>query len=202
MTTLRLTFPQWQGADPNIMTSLVPELSQQDAAQGYYIGSQLLEWLAPKSQAKQATVPVSLQYSGDDVEVEQGIYAYQAISRQLQTAFDIIRKYNPEKIVTLGGECSVSVAPFSYLAEKYQNDIAVIWIDAHPDLTLPNEGYIGYHAMALSALAGKGDKYIVSQLPAVIDPKNAAIIGFRSHEQDNQRVKNFGVQKNQCRKCE
>ena len=43
---------------------------------------------------------------------------------------------NPDKIVTLGGECSVSVDPFTYLAQKYKNDVALIWIDAHPDLSL------------------------------------------------------------------
>lgn len=61
-------------------------------------------------------------------------------------------------MVTLGGECSVIVVPFSYLAHKYQNDVAVIWIDAHPDITLPGNTYTGYHAMAVTALMGKGDK--------------------------------------------
>ncbi|QIW15737.1 arginase [Pasteurellaceae bacterium RH1A] len=193
--TLRLTFPQWQGADPAIMQPLVPELSQQDAAQGYFIGSQLLEWLAPASKAAKATVPVSLDYTGEQVATQQGIYAYPAVTAQLQAALDIIKQHQPDRIVTLGGECSVSVAPFSYLADKYQGDVAVVWIDAHPDLTLPNEGYVGYHAMALSALAGKGDEQIIGKLPAFIEPKNAAIVGFRSYPADVERVEKFGVTK-------
>ena len=52
----------------------------------------------------------------------------------------------PNKIVTLGGECSVSVVPFTYLANKYKDDVAMIWIDAHPDITLPGDVYPGYHA--------------------------------------------------------
>ena len=50
---------------------------------------------------------------------------------------------NPEKIVTLGGECSVSVVPFTFLAGKYPDDVAIVWIDAHPDVNLPYDNYNG-----------------------------------------------------------
>ncbi|TDQ57440.1 arginase [Mesocricetibacter intestinalis] len=194
MKILRLTFPQWQGADPAIMPELVPELSQQAAAQGYYLGSQLLDWLAPKTQTLQASVPVSLDYADENLSLEKGIYAYQILNRQLQAALDTLVIYQPDKIVTLGGECSVSVAPFSYLAEKYQGDVAVVWIDAHPDLTRPHEGYLGYYAMALATLCGQGDQQLINKLPAKINPQNAVIVGFRSEVPgDLERLADFGV---------
>lgn len=76
---------------------------------------------------------------------------------------------------TIGGECSVSVVPFTYLADKYADDVAVVWIDAHPDLNLPYEGHKGYHAMALTAVMGKGDKEIMKLLPAKIDAPKVLI---------------------------
>ena len=48
MNTLRLIYPQWQGGD---IASLVPELSKKDSSLGYYLGAELLEFLAPKNIA-------------------------------------------------------------------------------------------------------------------------------------------------------
>lgn len=39
-----------------------------------------------------------------------------------------------ERVLTIGGDCSVSVAPFAWLANKYGEDLAVVWIDSHPDV--------------------------------------------------------------------
>ena len=41
----------------------------------------------------------------------------------------------PDKIITIGGNCIVSLAPFDYLHGIYKN-VGIIWIDAHPDVTL------------------------------------------------------------------
>lgn len=44
--TIRLIYPQWQGAD---IARWIPQLAPDDASRGYYLGSMLLEFLAPKS---------------------------------------------------------------------------------------------------------------------------------------------------------
>jgi arginase family enzyme len=49
----------------------------------------------------------------------------------------VIGRYSPQRILPLGGECSVSVAPFSWLAERYGDDLPVLWIDSHPDVGTP-----------------------------------------------------------------
>ena len=55
--TLRLIYPQWQGG---VISPLVPELTPADANLGYVLGSQLLDFLAPKNaEHKTAVVPVS-----------------------------------------------------------------------------------------------------------------------------------------------
>lgn len=191
-STLRLLYPQWQGG--GTIAEFVPELPPEDAYKGYYLGSQLLAFLAPETKQKAVTVPVTLDLK--DRELENGIMSYRAILRQTDAALEILHKHNPDRIVTLGGECSVSVVPFTYLANKYPDDVAIVWIDAHPDLSLPNEGHKGYHAMALSASLGKGDKGIMEKLPAKIDASNVVIVGLRAWETEGgtkERQQEFGI---------
>lgn len=97
--------------------------------------------------------------------------------------------------MTLGGECFVSVVPFTYLANKYADDVAIVWADAHPDSTLPGDDYNGYHAMALTACMGMGDKEIVGQLPGKISPQNVCIAGVRDFEYPyiKDRVEKLGI---------
>ena len=96
----------------------------------------------------------------------------------------------------MGGECSASVVPFTYLADKYKDDVAMVWIDAHPDITLPGDAYAGYHAMAVTACMGLGDKQLVSELPMKIDPSKILFVGLRDWERDEIKVrqKQYGIQ--------
>ncbi|MDO4905954.1 MAG: arginase family protein [Lautropia sp.] len=191
-SALRLIFSQWQGGESSNIAQYVHELAPHEAAQGYVIGSQLLSWLAPSAQGAVATVPVSMDRA--DTATEDGVFARAAIQRQLRAALDVLAVHRPERIVTLGGECSVSVAPFSCLAARYPDDVAVVWLDAHPDLTLPHDGYTGFHAMALAALLGRGDPELVGMLPAFIDPSKALLVGLRSPDPaDASRPARCGV---------
>ncbi|MDR3197031.1 MAG: arginase family protein [Planctomycetaceae bacterium] len=187
--TLRLIYPQWQGG---IISSLLPELNPDDASKGYYLGAQLLNFLAPANTQKTIQVPVSLDIN--DRATEKGINSYRAILKQTKDALKILNENNPERVVILGGECSVSVVPFTYLASKYPNDAAVIWIDAHPDINLPGDVYEGYHAMALTACMGMGDEDLINTLPAKIDASKVLIVGVREWDKGmKERQKELGI---------
>ena len=191
MKTIRLIYPQWQGGD---IVKWIPEVpNPDDASRGYYLGAHLLNFLAPQSGQKTLVVPVSTDIS--ERKAADGVLDRDIIARQTKAALDILEIENPDKIVTLGGECSVSVAPFTYLADKYKGDVAVIWIDAHPDITLPGDAYTGYHAMAVTACMGLGDKKIVSELPAKIPPSKILFVGLRDWERDEikKRQKEYGI---------
>ena len=188
--TIRLVYPQWQGGHVN---ALIPEIKDSTAAsQGYVLGAQLLNFLAPASNTDTYTVPVSMAL---ERKVQDGVYDRDVIAEQTHAAIETLKKANPDCIVTLGGECSVSVPPFTYLANKYEGDVAMIWIDAHPDITLPGEAYPGYHAMAVTACMGLGDKKIISQLPAQIAPDKILFVGLRDWERDEirERQKQYGI---------
>jgi len=173
-STLRLLYPQWQGG---IVNHWMPDLPTDDASRGYYLGSQLLNFLAPKSKQKTVEVPVSLDIN--DRASKNGINSYDAILRQTKVAIDILNIESPDKIVTLGGDCAVSVVPFTYMASKYPDDVAIVWIDAHPDINMPGDSYEGYHAMALAACMGLWDDEITSLLPKKIDTTKALLVGLR-----------------------
>ena len=82
------------------------------------------------------------------------------------------------------------------IIEKYNNDIALIWIDAHPDITLPEDNtYAGYHAMAVSACMGNVDKYISSILPSKISADRILFVGLRDWERDEikKRQEEYGI---------
>lgn len=183
--TLRLIYPQWQGGD--IAKWITEVKDPEQASRGYYLGAHLLDFLAPSTGQKTLTVPVSTEICNR--VVTDGVLDRDAIAQQTRAALDILDIEKPDRIVTLGGECSVSVVPFTWLASKYPDDVAVIWIDAHPDITLPGDVYPAYHAMAVTALMGDGDKKILGQLPAKIDPSRILFVGLRDWERDEIKVR-------------
>ena len=184
MKTIRLIYPQWQGGD---IARWIPELTPDDAARGYYLGALLLDFLAPRNGQATFTVPVTTAPGAR--EAVDGVLDRDAILCQMQAALELLERERPDRVVTLGGECSVSVAPFTYLARRYADDMAVVWIDAHPDITLPGDAYAGFHAMALTACMGRGDARIVSALPAHIDPSRVLLVGVRDWERPEIEVR-------------
>lgn len=134
-STLRLVWPQWQGAGTSSVRSLAAEFPLDVARRGYAVGSAVLAAVLPAHDGPTAAVPVE---TGDvGLEKLDGIEAKRAVVDQLGRALEIIQRHSPARIVTLGGECSVSVAPFSELAARYGDDLAILWIDSHPDIGTP-----------------------------------------------------------------
>ena len=190
MKTIRLIYPQWQGGN---IARWIPNIPAEDSSRGYYLGAMLLDFLAPKTEGDTYTVPVSTDIT-ERVETD-GVLDRDVIAAQTKAALDILNIAKPDRFVTLGGECSVSVVPFTYLADKYTDDVAIVWVDAHPDSTLPGDDYNGYHAMALTACMGMGDNEIVGQLPGKISPQNVCIAGVRDFEYPyiKERVDKLGI---------
>lgn len=189
VSTIRLIYPQWQGG---MVDHWMLDIPAEDASRGYYLGAQLLNFLAPESSQETIEIPVSLDIN--DRQTDKGVSARRVILKQTKAALEKLRETNPEKIVTLGGECSVSVVPFTFLAGKYPDDVAIVWIDAHPDVNLPYDNYKGYHAMALTACLGMGDEEIIRTLPGRYDASRALIVGVRSWDDGmKERQKELGI---------
>ncbi|WP_411161053.1 arginase family protein [Collinsella aerofaciens] len=82
------------------------------------------------------------------------IYAEDEVLAGIQDAQRKLTAENPDRVVTVGGNCMVSLALFDYLHGKYEN-VGIVWIYAHPDVSTLNDGYPNAHAMVLGSLLGE-----------------------------------------------
>ncbi|MFP3459546.1 arginase family protein [Arthrobacter globiformis] len=71
------------------------------------------------------------------------------------------------------------------MIDKYGDDLAILWIDSHPDMGTGEGASPGYHAMVVSALTGHGDQDILDRLPATIPPGRVALVGTHDSTDDS-----------------
>jgi arginase len=156
------------------------------------VGSAVLDAVLPPHKDPTVTLPVSM--SDDGLAECDGVEAKTVIVEQLARALEVIGEYDPARIVT-SGECSVSVAPFCEIARRHEQDLAVIWIDSHPDIGTPPSRYPRYHAMAVAALTGHGDPAVLELLPAAVSPGRVALAGLHAWTEDDfPNVAEWGIQ--------
>lgn len=178
-STLRLLMPQWQGGGDR---------------PSYYLGGRLLAWLAPHSNAAFEEVPIDLRTEG--LDVDQGIFARELVLEQARTARRILERRRPDRIVVFGGDCSVDFAPFAYLNERYDGDLAVLWVDAHSDVSTPDshDPNVNFHGMVLSALMGIGDDEFVTEVAKPVDPGRVMYAGLQSFTEPLQELQErYGI---------
>lgn len=160
--TLRLHFPQWQGGNNP----------------PYHFGAQLLAWLAPAHDGPVAEVEVAAP-SDAPLPLQAGIRGRDALLTQLHNARSLIDRHAPDRIVVLGGDCLVDLAPFAYLNERYDGDLAVLWVDAHPDVLTPAH-FSHAHAMVLGNLLGEGDADFALAVKKPPKPANVMYAGLQA----------------------
>jgi arginase len=162
------------------------------ARRGYAVGSTVLEAILPPHDGPTAVAPVAM--SDEGLALVDGVEAKAVIVDQLVRALQVIDEHDPARIATLGGECAVSVAPFATLARRYGDDLAILWIDSHPDIGTPASQYPGWHAMAVAALTGHGDPDLLTLLPATVDPARVALVGLHEWTDDDiGNVADWGI---------
>lgn len=159
--TLRLLFPQWQGGNNP----------------PYFFGAQLLAWLAPAADGPVEHVPV-VEPDQQPLPLEGGIVGRTALLQQLHNARQLVDQHQPDRLVVLGGDCLVDLAPFAYLNERYDGDLAVLWVDAHPDVMTPDHFHHA-HAMVLGNLLGEGDRAFADTVRLPLKPANVMYAGLQ-----------------------
>ena len=125
----------------------------------YYFGANLLAHILPKNDNQPLLTVEITPPDGNIRNVTDGIYAKDEVLAGIKKAMSVIEKAKPDKIITVGGNCIVSQAPFDYLHGLYQKT-GIIWIDAHPDVSTIKDNYPNAHAMVLGSLMGYGDSSI------------------------------------------
>lgn len=163
---LRLLYPQWQGgANPK-----------------YQVGARVLAQILPgATEADYVKVPVSQNQPVDTWRVEDGVYEKEALLKQTEAAKAIIDAAAPEKIITVGGDCSVSQAPFDYLHGKYGTRTAILWFDAHPDIMKPTQ-FNHEHAMVLGNLLGDGEPDFATRVAHPFTADQILYVGLKADD--------------------
>lgn len=160
----------------------------------YYFGANLLQYILPQNP-NQPTIKVEiLPPDNREKAVTNGIYSEDEVLKGIKDAQKKIAAEEPDRIITIGGNCIVSLAPFDYLHGKYEN-VGIIWIDAHPDVSTVNDGYPNAHAMVLGSLMGHGAAQLSSQMKnPVFKPDEILYVGLQPlHDYQEVFLKNMGV---------
>ncbi len=160
----------------------------------YYFGANLLAHILPENK-NQPLIKVDIaQPNSANKIITDGIYAKGEVLSGIQNAMAKIEKENPDKIITIGGNCLVSLAPFDYLHGKYKNT-GIVWIDAHPDVSSPKDGYPNAHAMVLGSLMGYGDNSLSNMMKNnKFNPDEILYVGLQNlHDYQKNFLNNTGV---------
>ena len=129
----------------------------------YYFGAKLLSHILPENP-KQPLVEVKITPpDGRAPVVTNGIAELDQVQAGIRNAKAVIAREAPDRIVTIGGNCIVSLAAFDYLHGLNPNT-GIVWIDSHPDVSLPENGYPNAHAMVLGALLGRGAEALKAEM--------------------------------------
>ena len=160
----------------------------------YYFGANLLAHILPENK-NQPLIKIDIaQPNSANKIITDGIYAKGEVLSGIQNAMAKIEKENPDKIITIGGNCLVSLAPFDYLHGKYKNT-GIVWIDAHPDVSSPKDGYPNAHAMVLGSLMGYGDNSLSNMMKNnKFNPDEILYVGLQNlHDYQKNFLNNTGV---------
>ena len=130
-------------------------------------------------------VPVSLE---EELTTEDGIIGKSSILKMLSDASFRLNAEDPASIFMVGGTCGCELAPISFLNERYDNNLAIFWFDAHGDLNTPESSPSQrFHGMPLRTLLGDGDRKIIANLSRIVQPSQVALVGTRDLDKEESR---------------
>jgi len=171
--TRYLVVPQWQGSPSSRAMQLID-------------GAQAIAGDLPRASTTVLDVPME---AGESLDT--GIHRLSALQRvrgMVAQALDAHDVTAPEEaVLTIGGDCGIALAPIAHAARRAPG-LAVVWIDAHPDLNSPDSSPSGAFAgMVLRAVIGDGDPGL--SLPAgTVAAERVVLGGARSFDDSELQV--------------
>ncbi len=140
------------------------------------LGSNLLSVIAPQN-SKDEEVEIKIDTNFSKTDKLEGIDCGEALLNELNETYKILNEKSPTHIIIFGGDCSVSQAPFDYLKGKYGENLGIIWLDAHPDVSgLHQSSHL--HELVLANLMGQNPNSKITKVNNPINPKNVIMAGL------------------------
>lgn len=158
---LRMFIPQWQGSG--------------NTNDIYFSAMEIYDLYLKDNEF------ISIDVSHDEgLGINKGILGLNAIVTNLERIKDVLNIKNPKKIFCIGGDCGIELGPVSYLNKVYNQDLAVIWFDAHGDLNTSLSSPSGhFHGMPLRCLLGEGEEQILRYCLSYIHSDQVFLAGVR-----------------------
>lgn len=160
----------------------------------YYFGAKLLQYILPQNENQPIIEVGIVPPNGEEKPITNGILGEEEVLYGIENAKKRIMEEYPDRIITIGGNCIVSLAPFDYLHGLYDN-VGIIWIDAHADVSTVKDGYPNAHAMVLGSLLGHGADQLKAQMKnKAFKADEVLYIGLQSlHDYQEKFLNDMGV---------
>ncbi|MEO7123013.1 MAG: arginase family protein [Lacisediminihabitans sp.] len=159
MPSTFLVVPQWQGSSSSRAMRLVD-------------GAEAIRGDLPS--ASTVTVDIPLGAGSDEGTPVRRLSSLIQVRDSMLLALGKI--HGP--VITIGGDCGVELAAVQH-AHSGQGAMAVIWLDAHPDLNTPESSPSGaFTGMVLRTLLGEGTPTLVP--PEPLEPSRTILAGIRN----------------------
>lgn len=160
----------------------------------YYFGAHLLAHILPENKNQPLVKVEVTPRDGREKKVKNGIWGEEEVLAGIRDAQAKLLAEKPDRVITIGGSCLVSLAPFDYLHGLYEN-AGIIWIDAHPDVSTVKDGYPNAHAMVLGSLLGYGAAQLAGQMRnKKFRPDEVLYVGLQGiHDYQERFLREAGV---------
>ena len=161
--TRYLVVPQWQGSPSSRAMQLID-------------GAHAIAGDLPRSATTILDVPME---AGEALGT--GVHRLSSLQRVRELIAGALDS-SAEPVLTVGGDCGVAIEPIAHAARRAPR-LAVVWMDAHPDLNSPETSPSGAFAgMVLRAVLGEGAPQLTLPEGAVA-PERTFLVGARSYDE-------------------
>ena len=166
-------FPIWQGAGGRY---------------GYAQGAGLLRQVAAE-MAPVVDVPVD---DADFSPMEEQVKALATLRRHFIKMQDTLAHVLTPTLV-LGGDCVCDYVTLAHALAKHGRKMAVLWVDAHPDINNPRTSPSGnFHGMLLRGLMGDAPARLKDFFPfptPLLQPEQLFYVGLRDADMDEEEFR-------------
>lgn len=133
-----------------------------------------------------ATVVVEVPVEAGDA-LGTGVRRYSALRRVRENTEQVLAAV-PDWALTVGGDCGASLAAVAHASRRAKGDLAVLWLDAHPDLNTPETSPSGgFGGMTLRAIAGEGADGLALDADTRVAPARLVLGGIRAIDEEERR---------------
>jgi arginase len=154
--------PQWQGSPSSRAMQLID-------------GAQAIAGDLPRASCTTVEIPLE---AGESIET--GVLRYSTLCRARELV-ELELAPVTEPVMLIGGDCGAAVGAVGHAARRHP-DLAVVWLDAHPDLHTPASSPSGaFSGMALRAILGDGADGLVLE-PGAVARERLVLAGAREYE--------------------